>query len=252
MVQGAIDSRRKVLALHGSRLWAFMLLYLEDLRLLCGCARTARKSLNDRIPEAHFGSPLRHSRPARLGRDADGVHYRLRRNRDVRRLFPAGRFPAGDRRSFRRRGQSCIWRGYFRWSLYALLPEINWATSLAGKQGPSLFRREDSRFFKKRHLTRAHEFYERYGGKTIILARFVPIIRTFCPPVAGAAGMKYSRYLIYDIVGGILLGLGNDPARIHDRQVRSAHRQAHPLCNCRSHRRFASTCRLSGMEVARA
>ena len=71
------------------------------------------------------------------------------------------------------------------------------------KAGPSLFRREDSRFFKKRHLTRAHEFYERYGGKTIILARFVPIIRTFCPPVAGAAGMKYSRYLIYDIIGGI-------------------------------------------------
>jgi membrane-associated protein len=71
------------------------------------------------------------------------------------------------------------------------------------KAGPSLFRREDSRFFKTRHLTRAHEFYERYGGKTIILARFVPIIRTFCPPVAGAAGMKYSRYLAYDIVGGI-------------------------------------------------
>ena len=70
------------------------------------------------------------------------------------------------------------------------------------KAGPTLFRREDSRFFKRRHLTRAHEFYERYGGKTIILARFVPIVRTFCPPVAGAAGMKYSRYLVYDIVGG--------------------------------------------------
>jgi membrane-associated protein len=70
------------------------------------------------------------------------------------------------------------------------------------KAGPALFRREDSRFFKRRHLTRAHEFYERYGGKTIILARFVPIVRTFCPPVAGAAGMKYSRYLLYDIAGG--------------------------------------------------
>src|ERR1700720_3335181 len=69
--------------------------------------------------------------------------------------------------------------------------------------GQSLYKREDSHFFRKRHLTRAHEFYERYGGKTIILARFVPIIRTFCPPVAGAAGMKYSRYLLYDIVGGI-------------------------------------------------
>ena len=72
------------------------------------------------------------------------------------------------------------------------------------KAGESLYRREDSRFFKKKHLERAHEFYETYGGKTIILARFVPIIRTFCPPVAGAAKMSYWRYLTYDIVGGFL------------------------------------------------
>ena len=71
------------------------------------------------------------------------------------------------------------------------------------KAGESLYRREDSRFFKKRHVESAHEFYEKYGGKTIILARFVPIIRTFCPPVAGAAKMSYARYLLYDIVGGI-------------------------------------------------
>src|SRR6202789_88136 len=91
------------------------------------------------------------------------------------------------------------------------------------KAGPALFRREDSRFFKKHHLARAHEFYERYGAKTIIIARFVPIIRTFCPPVAGAVGMKYSRYLLYDIVGGfcwvwgmILLGytIGKTDPRI--------------------------------------
>jgi membrane-associated protein len=72
------------------------------------------------------------------------------------------------------------------------------------RAGASLYRREDSRFFKKRHLERAHEFYERYGGKTIVLARFVPIIRTFCPPVAGAAKMSYAKYLTYDIFGGIL------------------------------------------------
>lgn len=70
--------------------------------------------------------------------------------------------------------------------------------------GETLYRREDSRFFKKRHLERAHGFYERYGGKTIVLARFVPIVRTFCPPVAGAAEMSYPRYLAYDIFGGIL------------------------------------------------
>lgn len=71
------------------------------------------------------------------------------------------------------------------------------------KAGASLYKREDSRFFKKKHLQRAHSFYEKYGGKTIVLARFVPIIRTFCPPVAGAAGMKYARYLAYDIFGGL-------------------------------------------------
>jgi membrane-associated protein len=69
--------------------------------------------------------------------------------------------------------------------------------------GSALYTREDSFFFRKRHLERAHEFYETYGGKTVILARFVPIIRTFCPPVAGAAKMPYARYLTYDIFGGI-------------------------------------------------
>jgi len=71
------------------------------------------------------------------------------------------------------------------------------------KAGQALYRRDDSLLFRKRHVERARDFYERYGGKTVILARFVPIVRTFCPPVAGAAGMKYSRYLAYDIFGGI-------------------------------------------------
>jgi membrane-associated protein len=70
------------------------------------------------------------------------------------------------------------------------------------RAGKTLYERKDSRFFKKRHLESAHEFYEKYGGKTVIMARFVPIIRTFCPPVAGAAKMSYRRYLAYDIAGG--------------------------------------------------
>lgn len=70
--------------------------------------------------------------------------------------------------------------------------------------GAALYKRKESFFFRRSHLQRAHDFYEKYGGKTIILARFVPIIRTFCPLVAGAAGMPYSRYLTYDIFGGIL------------------------------------------------
>jgi len=70
--------------------------------------------------------------------------------------------------------------------------------------GASLYKRENSFFFRKEHLQRAHEFYEKYGGRAVILARFAPIIRTFCPPVAGAAKMPYSRYLAYDICGAIL------------------------------------------------
>ena len=70
--------------------------------------------------------------------------------------------------------------------------------------GPALYRREDSLFFRRNHLQRARDFYEKYGGRAVILARFVPIIRTFCPPVAGAAFMPYWRYLIFDIMGGSL------------------------------------------------
>jgi membrane-associated protein len=76
------------------------------------------------------------------------------------------------------------------------------------RMGQALYRRPDSRFFKRRHLERAHEFYEKYGGKTVILARFMPIVRTFCPPVAGAAQMRYARYLAFDVVGGCLWGGG--------------------------------------------
>jgi membrane-associated protein len=69
--------------------------------------------------------------------------------------------------------------------------------------GPALYKREDSLFFRRSHLQRAHDFYEKYGGRAVIFARFVPIIRTFCPPVAGAARMPYTRYLTFDIFGGM-------------------------------------------------
>jgi membrane-associated protein len=69
--------------------------------------------------------------------------------------------------------------------------------------GAAIYRREDSLFFRRSHLQRAHDFYEKYGGRAVILARFVPIVRTFCPPVAGAAKMPYSRYLLFDVVGGV-------------------------------------------------
>lgn len=70
--------------------------------------------------------------------------------------------------------------------------------------GPKAFSKEDSRFFKKAHLIRTHEFYEKYGGKTIIIARFMPIIRTFAPFVAGIGRMSYARFLAYNVTGGVL------------------------------------------------
>jgi membrane-associated protein len=71
------------------------------------------------------------------------------------------------------------------------------------RAGEALYRRRDSFFFKKKHLDQAHAFYEKHGGKTVVLARFVPIIRTFAPPVAGAARMRYRRFFSYDVFGGI-------------------------------------------------
>ncbi|HZO18201.1 MAG TPA: VTT domain-containing protein [Gemmatimonadaceae bacterium] len=72
------------------------------------------------------------------------------------------------------------------------------------KTGPRIFTREDSRFFNKRHLHRAHEFYEKHGGKTIVLARFMPIIRTFAPVVAGVAEMRYRDFVAFNVLGGLL------------------------------------------------
>lgn len=74
---------------------------------------------------------------------------------------------------------------------------------LGAKTGPKIFTREDSLFFRKSHLIRTHEFYERHGGKTIILARFIPIIRTFAPFVAGMGKMRYRRFAAFNIFGGI-------------------------------------------------
>jgi membrane-associated protein len=71
------------------------------------------------------------------------------------------------------------------------------------RAGKALYNRPNSFFFRKQHLVKTHEFYEKHGGKTIIIARFVPIIRTFAPVVAGAAEMTYRQFAIYNVVGGI-------------------------------------------------
>lgn len=74
---------------------------------------------------------------------------------------------------------------------------------LGRSAGPLVFSKPDSRWFKKEHLQRTREFYEKHGGKTIIYARFIPIVRTFAPFVAGVANMSYSRFLSFNVFGGI-------------------------------------------------
>lgn len=101
--------------------------------------------------------------------------------------------------------------------------------TLGRQTGARIFDRPDSRFFKREHLIRTQQFYEKHGGKTIIYARFIPIIRTFAPFVAGVAGMSYPRFLSFNVFGGIgwviamtMLGysLGNVPmVRAHFEKV---------------------------------
>lgn len=71
------------------------------------------------------------------------------------------------------------------------------------KVGPEIFRKETGRWLNKKHLIRAHEFYERHGGKAIVLARFVPIVRTFAPFVAGIGTMSYAQFLLWNVAGGV-------------------------------------------------
>lgn len=105
---------------------------------------------------------------------------------------------------------------YVTYPLWVVCPLITIA-AIAGDQvgylfgrkvGPALFRRPNSRLFKQENLVKAHEFFEKYGARSIVLARFVPIVRTFTPIVAGVSRMNYRVFVIYNIVGGILWGTG--------------------------------------------
>lgn len=75
--------------------------------------------------------------------------------------------------------------------------------TIGAKVGPKIFSKPRSRFFKPEHMQAAHAFYEKHGGKAIVIARFVPLVRTFVPVVAGAAGMSYARFATFNVVGGI-------------------------------------------------
>ena len=101
-------------------------------------------------------------------------------------------------------------RGYL--NVYALAPLLTVA-AICGNSvgyfigratGPRIFNRENSLFFNKKHAIRAHEFYAKYGRKTIVLAQFMPIIRTFAPVVAGVGGMKFSQFITFNIIGAVI------------------------------------------------
>jgi membrane-associated protein len=74
--------------------------------------------------------------------------------------------------------------------------------------GPRLFNRVDSIWFHRKHLDRAHAFYERHGGKALIIARFMPVVRTFTPVVAGIASMDYTKFVLYTVVGALVWAIG--------------------------------------------
>jgi len=101
-------------------------------------------------------------------------------------------------------------RGYL--NVYALAPLLTVA-AICGNSvgyfigratGPRIFNRENSLFFNKNHAIRAHEFYAKYGRKTIVLAQFMPIIRTFAPVVAGVGGMKFRQFITFNIIGAVI------------------------------------------------
>jgi membrane-associated protein len=109
-------------------------------------------------------------------------------------LFAAGIFAA--------RGDLNIWVVFLSLSVAAVLGDaLNYA--VGRYLGPKIFRKEGSRFFKKENLERTHTFFERYGPATIIIARFLPIVRTVAPFVAGMGRMGYPRFLTYNVIGGV-------------------------------------------------
>jgi membrane-associated protein len=101
-------------------------------------------------------------------------------------------------------------QGYLNiWLLVALLPIASIAGNIVGYHfgkvaGPRIFRHEESIFFHKDHIARAEKFFEKHGPKSLIMARFMPIVRTFVPIVAGVGRMNYRKFMIYNVLGGII------------------------------------------------
>ena len=103
---------------------------------------------------------------------------------------------------FAARGDLGLWSIFLFVSLAAIVGDTVGYT-IGARTGPKIFTREDSLLFHKKHLITTKEFYDRYGGVTIISARFMPIVRTFAPLVAGVGGMEYRRFVFYNVAGGV-------------------------------------------------
>ena len=105
-------------------------------------------------------------------------------------------------------------QGYLNIWILAILTFVgailgdNFGYGMGRKFGPKVFRKEDSFLFHRDHLERARIFYEKYGGKTIVFARFLPVIRTFVPILAGVGNMKYKSFVFFNIFGGFLWAVG--------------------------------------------
>ena len=139
-----------------------------------------------------YGASTYPALPDRLPGDGAGRHPILPGDS---LLFAAGTFAA--------LGALRLWPLFFLLCAAAILGDtVNYA--IGARLGPKVFSYSKSRFFNPEHLKKTHAFYEKYGGKTIIIARFVPIVRTFAPFVAGVGQMSYRPFLGYNVIGGIL------------------------------------------------
>lgn len=101
--------------------------------------------------------------------------------------------------------------------------------AIGRKAGPSVFRRPDSRFFREEYVERSAEFFDRYGPRTVVIARFVPIVRTLAPVMAGVARMDYRTFLTYNVIGGIAWGVGLTTLGYFLGQVQFVHDNIEPI-----------------------
>ncbi|HYG97080.1 MAG TPA: VTT domain-containing protein [Solirubrobacterales bacterium] len=101
--------------------------------------------------------------------------------------------------------------------------------AIGRKAGPAVFKRPDSRFFREEYVERSREFFDRYGARTIVIARFVPIVRTLAPVMAGVSRMNYRTFLIFNIIGGIGWGVGVTTLGYFLGQVEFVHDNLEPI-----------------------